>query len=171
MTFIDQMKGQDYIDKTREYLNYLEEHLKNVQFAFTELSNACQDMAWVTDDFTWNTVRQQVIDHDLSKFSKEEFIQYRDSFFPVCKEDKENSGFDAAWENHKQNNHHHHETAESYIDIIHMIIDWTAMGYKFGDTAQQFFEKNKDKIILSETNRILMYKIFERIERHNKTNS
>lgn len=38
------MKGQDYIDKSRQYLDYLEEHLNNVQFAFTEVSDACDGM-------------------------------------------------------------------------------------------------------------------------------
>jgi hypothetical protein len=46
MAFINRMKGQDYIDKTREYLNYLEEHLENVRRAFCELSDICVGMHW-----------------------------------------------------------------------------------------------------------------------------
>ena len=57
MAFIDRMKGQDYIDKSREYLDYLEEHLENVRQAFIELSNACDGkMMWVGDDFAWHTL-------------------------------------------------------------------------------------------------------------------
>ncbi len=166
MAFIDRMIGQDYIEKTREYLNYLEEHLENVKFAFTELSNACEGMAWVGDDFSWHTLRGQVMSHDLSKFSKEEFTQYRDSFFPVNDTDKSNSGFDAAWVNHKHQNHHHYETAEHYLDLVHMVIDWTAMGYKFNDTAQEYYESNKDKISLSEEHENFIYEIFDRIRKH-----
>lgn len=162
MAFINKMAGQDYIEQTRRYLDYLEEHLKNVQHAFTELSDACEGMMWVGDDCSWHTMRQEVINHDLSKFSKEEFTQYRAAFFPVNAEDKEKSGFDLAWENHKLENHHHHETAEHYLDIVHMVIDWTAMGYKFGDTAQQYYEENSDKIKLSPEHIVFMYEIFER---------
>jgi len=29
MSYINRMTGQDYINRTRDYLNYLEEHLNN----------------------------------------------------------------------------------------------------------------------------------------------
>ena len=169
MAFINRMSGQDYIDQTRLYLNYLEEHLENVRRAFNELSVACEGMWWVGDDCAWHTLRQQVEDHDLSKFSIEEFVQYRANFFPISDFDKKYSGFDKAWENHKLENHHHHETASTFLDIVHMVIDWTAMGYKFGDTAQQYYEANKDKIKLSEDRVRFMYEIFGRIEKHSKS--
>ena len=51
LMFIDRMKGHDYIDATRKYLDYLEEHLNNVRVAHSHLSNACKDMWWTTDDF------------------------------------------------------------------------------------------------------------------------
>lgn len=47
MKFISKMQGQDYIDKTRLYLDYLEEHLNNVAKAFADLSDACEGMYWV----------------------------------------------------------------------------------------------------------------------------
>lgn len=166
MAYIDRMKGQDYIDKTRAYLDYLEEHLNNVQFAFTEVSDACDGMFWVGDDYSWHTLRADVMAHDLSKFGKEEFVQYRDSFFPVNDEDKKSSGFDAAWENHKGQNPHHHETAKNYLDLVHMVIDWTAMGYKFGDTAKDYYERTKDKMNLSPEHEAFIYEIFDRIEKH-----
>lgn len=166
MAFINVMAGQDYIEQTRAYLNYLEEHLENIRMAFIEVSNACDGMMWVGDDCAWHTLRAEVIAHDLSKFSKEEFTQYRKQFFPVNEKDKENSDFDLAWGNHKQQNHHHHETAEHYMDIVHMIIDWTAMGYKFGDTAQSYYEKNKDQINLTDEHVEFMYEIFCRVENY-----
>ena len=169
MAFIDRMNGQNYIDKTREYLNYLEEHLENVRKAFIELSESCDGMAWVGDDCTWHTLRAEVINHDLSKFTKEEFVQYRDSFFPVTDVDKKHSGFDASWENHKEQNHHHHESVDHYADLVHMVIDWTAMGYKFGDTAQEYYESNKDKMSLSDEHENFIYQIFGRVAEHKKT--
>ena len=107
--FIMRMKGEDYIQSTRKYLDYLQEHLANVSKAFSELSEACDGKEhWVGDDCAWHTLHNEVVHHDLSKFTKEEFIQYRDNFFPVNDTDKKNSSFELAWENHKQENHHHH---------------------------------------------------------------
>ncbi len=166
MAFIQRMRGQDYIDKTRQYLDYLEEHLENVRLAFQEVSEACEGMMWVGDDYSWHTFRQEVICHDLSKFSKEEFTQYRDSFFQVSDGDKDNSDFDLAWEHHKDQNHHHHETAENYMDIVHMVIDWTAMGYKFGDTAEDYYLRNSQKIVLPEKHTEFMHEVFDRLRRY-----
>lgn len=164
MAFIDRMKGQDYIDKTRAYLDYLEEHIEYVRKAFIELSKACDGMAWVGDDCSWHTLRAEVMAHDLSKFSAAEFVQYRDTFFPATEADRVNNGFDAAWEHHKLMNHHHNETVENYNDLIHMIIDWTAMGYKFGDTAESFYDKHKYEMGLSKVYETFIRKIFHRIK-------
>ena len=170
MAFIDRMTAQNYIDKTREYLNYLEEHIEYVRKAFIEVSNACDGMAWVGDDYTWHGIRCQVENHDLSKLGKEEFTQYRDSFYPVdgtkTKTGHVAVNFNEAWENHKKENHHHHETVENYNDLVHMVVDWTAMGYKFGDTAQSFYEKTKKegKIKLSIDHETFINEIFHRIK-------
>ena len=161
MAFIERehMKGIEHVQKIREYLDYLYEHLENVRKAFNELSEKCEGMWWVGDDYSWHTLRQQVCCHDLSKFSEEEFIQYQKAFFPVSEKGK----LGKAWEHHKENNHHHWETADDALDIVHMIIDWTAMGYKFGDTAQEYYERNKDRINLSDKQIEIMYEIFNKI--------
>ncbi len=163
MAFINRMTGQDYIDKTREYLNYLEEHLENVRRAFCDLSTVCDGMHWVGDDFSWHSLRAEVECHDLSKFSVEEFVQYRKSFYPVSEKERENSDLESAWKNHKQKNTHHHESVKSYIDVIHMVIDWTAMSYKFGGSAQQYYEENKNKITLELSLKNFMYEIFDKV--------
>ena len=117
--YIDRMSGQDYIDTSRKYLDYIEEHLTNVAKAFSELSDACDGKEpWVGDDCTWYGLRSEIELHDLSKFSKEEFVQYRNEFYPVANSDKEDGSFSAAWENHKAKNRHHHETANDYNDLV-----------------------------------------------------
>ena len=165
MAFIDRMKGQDYIDATRKYLNYVEEHLENVRLAFDELSRACDGMWWVGDDMSWHHMRHDVEHHDLSKFSRHEFTQYRAFFYPVDDKDKAESGFEAAWEHHKRCNHHHHETVSNYADMVHMIIDWTAMSYKFGGTAQEYYEKKAINDVKFDGELIgEMYVIFEKLK-------
>ena len=74
------------------------------------------------------------------------------------------------WMHHLGNNPHHWQywTERDYaypnqklIYLIENICDWMAMGYEFGDTAQEYYENNKDKIILPEWAIKEMYKIFE----------
>ena len=162
--FMD-MKGFEYINKTREYLDYLEEHLTLVHRAFCEINDACDGKQWfITDDYEWSLLMVDVRDHDLSKFSANEFVQYRSNFFPVSQEDKEKSGFDLAWEHHKANNHHHHESIETDNDVIHMLIDWMAMGYKFGGTVTEFYNKNKEKINLSDSHKRLLFSLMRDVE-------
>lgn len=168
---MNEMEGFKYIKSTREYLDYLENHLNNIAKAFAELSDACDGMVWVGDDYTWHTLRKEVLEHDLSKFSKEEFIQYRDKFFPVKVEKHHESEFEKAFENHKANNTHHFESIRTDYrgntekDIVHMIIDWTAMGYKFGDNAESFYNKNRDKIIIPDGYEDFLQEIFRRLRK------
>ena len=158
----EHMKGFQYIKAFRDYIDYIEEHLENVIKAFNELSIICKGMWWVTDDYKWHTLREEVVWHDISKFSKEEFTEYREAFYPVG----EKGRLDKAWEHHKKVNSHHHESLKKDIDVVHMVIDWTAMGYKFGDTAQEYYERNKNKIKLMDWQKDIMYEIFDRIREH-----
>jgi hypothetical protein len=103
-------------------------------------------MQWVTDDYIWHTIRAEIEFHDVSKFSQEEFVPYREKFFPVVGEIPNAAAFKAAWEHHKKHNSHHHETARTEMDIVHMVVDWTAMGYRFGNTAEEYYEKIKSKL-------------------------
>lgn len=165
MTFIDpkEMEAQKVIAKYREYLDYVSEHIENVRRAFVELTLACDGMLWVGDDATWHELCAEVRKHDLSKLSPQEFFAYRQHFYPVEGEETDKAAFDAAWEHHKANNPHHHESLEKYSDTVHMVVDWTAMGYKFGDTAQSYYEANKDSMNLADGQIALIYEIFGRL--------
>jgi len=178
--FIEQkhMVGQEYIDRTRAYLDYLEEHFNNIRKAFQELSEACDGMPWVGDDCTWHKLRQEICYHDVSKFSAEEFTQYRDKFFPLhIPSNEDNSNFKKAWEHHYTNNEHHCEfinnlpsedinTKPGLVEryLVHMLVDWTAMGYKFGDTAEKYYEANKAKINLHKEHEDFIYTIFDKLK-------
>ena len=156
------------LNKTREYLDYLEEHYDNVQKAFKEAIPKWYDEEVIYEEYLFDILEDDVKYHDMSKLSKEEFVQYRQSFFPTDYEiDYANScygitvkdyfkeSFNLAWENHKRENKHHWQSIESFflkiskqIDYAHMLIDWIAMGYKFNNTAIDYYEKNKEEINL-----------------------
>ena len=157
-------------EKTRDYLDYIEEHYSNVQQAWIKVQEKCKDMRIISDDYYFSFLNEEIEEHDLSKLSADEFIQYRKSFFKTDMEPE--TELDTAWECHKQSNLHHWEnwTTKSFSDpnewevhCAHMVIDWVAMGYKFGDTAKTFYEKNKDKILLPVYAVEFMYEIFNRV--------
>jgi hypothetical protein len=155
------MEGLEHVAKIREYCDYLEEHIKNVQQAWLELQDKCKHMRFIYDDYVFWNINGMIDSHDLSKFSTEEFIQYQQNFFSVGGEvtDRDRGLFDSAWEHHKANNPHHWEnwTSKKYgigfedeMNCVCMVADWMAMGKKFGDTARDYYEKNKGKIKLPE---------------------
>lgn len=157
----------DLVEKTQQYLDYIREHVNNVSKAWIEMQEKCFDLSFMTPDFI-QKMNEEVLMHDMSKLSKEEFVQYRECFYSIGESVK----ITDAWEHHKSNNLHHWEAwtnaefkdpGEWKFHCIHMVIDWMAMGYKFGDTAHEYYEKNKEKIKLPIEAEILIYKIFSRI--------
>lgn len=179
----EEMKGIEYINQTTKYLEYLQEHLDNVKKAYNHIAEILFDkrtqlgkiIGQDVEEFLF-LLKEEVKNHDLSKFSDYEFVPYRVKFFPVSEEEANHQDdiqidFKSAWMNHKLENHHHWETAQTKIDIVHMIIDWTAMGYKFGDTAKEYYEANKDRIQLSKEHEDFMYDIFGLIESEEEDNT
>jgi hypothetical protein len=168
--------GFEIIDKTREYLDYLEEHFNNVHKAFNEIAKKCKNMFFIKELEFYNQLIKMVIEHDISKFSDKEFTQYRDYFFPCsgCIQNKE--AFDKAFENHVLlNNHHWQNWVNSKESIefrqlccVHMVIDWLAMSYKFNDTPRNYYENNTNKIKLPLWAVDFIYEIFDALENKNK---
>lgn len=160
----------EVIQKTQEYLNYIKEHVENVHKAWEVVKIKCKDMRFMWDDFYYFSIQDAVDLHDLSKLSEQEFVQYRKSFY-AC-EGEPPYEMAEAWEHHKMKNPHHYEnwTSVSWGDCfywevhcVHMILDWIAMGYKFGNTARDFYEKNKVKIGLSSAEEGFVNEIFDRV--------
>lgn len=174
------------IENTKEYLDYVENHYDNVQKAFKEFSRrlASEKGAKKYNDFIFETklynnysyfVLKSIIEsHDLSKLGKEEFIQYRDNFFPINEKAKEDNkeDFNKAWEHHKQNNNHHwqsrvNKTFNGYLGYesdyfaIENVMDWIAMAYAFNETPiNKYYLENKHKIQLSERDTMIIETVY-----------
>ena len=159
------------IQKTREYLDYIEEHYLNVQKAWKEVKGKCSNMRFIRDDFYFNFLDSEIKDHDESKLSEAEFVPYRNTFYPVKGQKK--PGLGKAWEHHKEKNYHHWETWTQHsktnnpneweVHCVHMVVDWMAMGYVFEDNAKEYYEKHKDDINLPHYAIEFMYKIFDKL--------
>lgn len=156
------MRGLDILNKTREYLDYLEEHLINVSKAHSIVTGACGDL--LTEP-QLTRLKIEVELHDTSKFSKHELTQYRAKFYPADGEVPIEDEFDLAWEHHYTNNHHHWETLKDEVDLFHMVIDWLAMSLKFGGSPMEYYEKNKEKINVDPRYLPTLHLIFDRLRK------
>lgn len=149
------------------YREYIDNHRQNVQKAWVNMKSNSECMDLIIKNLNENIISliDFMIDaHDLSKYQKDEFDAYRKQFYPVTPEEKElnKDAFDKAWKHHYYNNLHHwdwwYETGNmdnmSLQYVVEMICDWEAMGYKFGNTSKQWYEKNKDEIHLGKKQRI-----------------
>lgn len=161
------MKAYEHIDRIRAYLDYLEEHIENVEKAWKILQDKCKDMKFIYDDYEFFTLNTDIFNHDVSKFSEHEFIQYQKVFYPTI---DEQDVLDSAWGHHKNNNPHHWENwtnrtdRDQYLDLVHMVVDWMAMSMRFNDTPRKYYESHKHDIKLPEWAIEIMYEIFDRLE-------
>ena len=162
------LSGLEYIESFRNYIDYLEEHLINIGKAYNEVTEKCKDIDWFKENK--EVLRDDVIRHDLSKFSKEEFTQYAAKFYPVKNTTQNITEFENAWEHHYKHNHHHIETYSNLYDfitklnLVHMVIDWTAMSYKFGGSAQEYYESDKCTKEVNEKDKDFLYLIFSKLK-------
>lgn len=165
------MSTLNLIYKTKEYLNYIEQHVQNINKAWKLVQDKCHDMRFIQDDCVFWSIDCEVEEHDLSKLSKEEFTEYRDHFYPM----ENPMPLDLAWKHHKANNPHHWENWERNrtnpynweINCVHMVIDWVAMSFTFNDTAEAYYEKNKRRIKLIDCEIKLICEIFDRLYKEN----
>lgn len=126
------------------YLKYVIEHKKNV---FIE----CIKSGQIIHAFT----------HDLSKFLPSEFVPYARHF----QGPGDRNGFEYAWLLHQNRNKHHwNYWVNSSGDALpmprkyvwQMIADWKGMSRKFGDTAVEFYHKNRENMNLHKDTRELV---------------
>lgn len=133
---------------------------------------------WYVCEHKWNVFieciksRQFIhgITHDLSKFLPSEFIPYARFFNETNRtknykqSDENNINFQLGWLKHQKRNKHHWNYWVSVTrkdEIIplpmpvkyirQMIADWRGMSRKFGGSLDQYWNDNKDKMILHQS--------------------
>lgn len=144
----------ELIQKTREYLDYLEDHYQNVQKAWSDIQRCCSSLPFVQDQRMHDLLSSEIKQHDVSKLSCFEFTQYRAKFFPTIVEKetrlKHNvkNAFSLAWDHHKLANPHHLDTwtksklsPGTRANCVHMIVDFVAMAYTRGEPVDEFYAR------------------------------
>jgi hypothetical protein len=185
------MDGLKRLEVLRLYCDYVEEHLRNVGKAWVILQEACvhEKQVWNDVDF-WHT-HALIEQHDKSKMDAAEFTAYAEWFYGSFGKEYDiyddggegeeqhraaKAAFDAAWEHHKAHNQHHWQNwtqagerfpGETACHLMCMVADWMAMGMKFGDTAEEYYEREKAKIHLPEWAVDCLQRIFAALRKAN----
>lgn len=147
------------MDKLTKHRQYVKKHKENVKKAWDRLKSKieCKGVHY------WN-IDIAVDEHDNSKLLEGEVQEYANWFYPDKPEERDEDEFKKAWMHHVHNNPHHwehwvghSETGDAYEMsfeyIIEMILDWQAMSYDLGGTIVEFYEFEKDRMILHPNTR------------------
>jgi len=131
----------------KDYAEYVRKHIMFVKKSFNirivNITTALQ----LTDEEVEDLVENIMI-HDRSKYSPEEWNGYRQWFFPAIGEIKDKAKFDAAWKHHYEHNDHHPEYWKKKdmpkVAIAELICDWEAMSRNFGGNPLEYFNRDKE---------------------------
>ena len=167
-----------WLEKTSEYMAYIEQHKKNVVAAWGELKAALRDITLIQRPEILNEMEWRVHDHDSSKYTEEEFLAYRQHFYPVEGETIDKTAFDEAWKIHYTRNDHHwqhwitddgrfltdYDINRKLCAYLEMICDWQAMGYAMGDSAPSYYRAHKDEIKIDPNWKPFVEEILDSLE-------
>ena len=159
------------MNKYQQYDEYLTEHIFNVKQAYY----------WIIKNlpaYDFDTALDIIQNHDISKYSEEEFTPYAEYFYGDRTEHVK-IDFDHAWNHHQKTNPHHwqywvliKDTGEfKCLDMpceymLEMVCDWWAFSWKQNNLYEIFdwYEKNKSHIMLSDTTRKMTETLLGRIK-------
>jgi len=166
---------QESIDKYKDYVNT---HINNIKIAYNKYKDILSDVLGVD----LKELLERVLNHDKSKWSKEEFEGYRQKFYPVEGDKIDDNAFNDAWFHHLKNNDHHPEYW-TYVDdketnkiqdmpdicIAEMILDWATFSILKNDDKEflEFWDKNKYIKPISTNTRAKVEKVMDKIKEGN----
>lgn len=172
--------GFETLYNKQKYLTYIAEHRNYVISAFVRIFVYNENKKFnvlvkegLMDSKIYHRLAEDIMHHDESKYSDEEFDGYREKFYPdsQVRTEEENrivdEKFEQAWAHHKFNNSHHlqywfihrynpdtdtiEDVEEGRYDmplfaIYHMICDWQGMcGTKGGTVIEWYTTKADDE--------------------------
>lgn len=171
--------------RVQEYDNYINTHVRNVVRVWDEI--LCPFLVDNIELFEYDFkvsihnlefIRNTITCHDVSKWSPEEYYPYLNYFYPEHEEDKDEDEFNKAWLHHQHSNQHHWQYWTLVLDegevvpldmpfdaICEMLCDWSSFQYTDNpNTANGWYELNKDNMILSDRTRRCVELILDKCE-------
>lgn len=165
-------RNDGFSPKEFEYFDYINEHRRNIMICLNLLSQYHNGLMTNNAGVTWReqikTLKNRVLQHDLSKFDPIEFYEYQKAFYPD--EGEKKGKLEYAWVNHYSKNSHHveyHERFETQVtemDIIEMALDWSAMSLKFGGCPLEYYRENKETKLKKKFGKSSLTFDFRRLE-------
>ena len=158
------------------YREYLSKHREGVREAYYNILLPILEDEGI-DNSLLETIDSIIDNHDSSKYESVEFIAYRNYFYdPEGHPRSHNEEFNKAWNHHQKCNPHHwqywcliNDVDEPQLEsldmpleyIIEMLCDWQSAGNYYGNTAYDWYSKQKDRMMLSENTRNIVEKYIE----------
>ena len=147
--------------KEKEYMKYINNHVKKVQDVWSKMKELNYPEG--KEDTLVSMVDKAIKVHDSSKYIGNEFIGYRQFFYPEDGEKKDKEKFLHAWNEHQKKNKHHWEyfvmpnagggNKVLYMGIVQvmcMLSDWTAMSLNYKNSPTKWYKENREKMILHD---------------------
>lgn len=159
------------------YDDYLTNHITAVNEAGDWLLQHCSDLLAGMNEIE---LRNQLLQHDESKYCSEEYDAY-DHYFYFYSNNRSSKivkNFNRAWLHHIHHNPHHWqhwvlihddepmEPLEMPIEcVVEMIADWWSFSYRAGNLYEilDWYEKHKSGMILHPKTKVLVERILLRI--------
>lgn len=161
-------------ERCREYDQYLYEHTSSVRKSWYEILKP--KIKNLIPASSIQKIEQAISIHDSSKYAPEEYVPYTKWYYgnPPKHPDNEYE-YRKAWNHHQKYNKHHwqywliitDELEAEALDmdleyIIEMLCDWHSFSSKDPEsTAYNWYTKNQDKMVLSESTRELVERYVE----------
>lgn len=161
-----------------EYNKYIVEHKNNIIAGYKWLADKCPDLIQEMEYL----LLSNLYSHDASKYSDKEYAAYDKYFYEYSNKKKPKEirdAFNLAWLHHIHNNPHHwqywvlvnDDSGTIALDmpshyILEMILDWWSFSWKSNNLYEVFdwYETHKEKMILSDTTRLIVEYILSRIK-------
>lgn len=164
------------LEKAKEYMQYIFEHRTNVQKAFNMirpfiLELPIGELSEDDGETKFLKMMEDIIkNHDLSKYSDEEFEPYRKKFYPIVPEETDEDEFRTAVEHHYQENAHHPEHFGASMDmpvehIIEMICDLMAVSMVKGGNPCDFWDSKSESTPMAPESKAIANKMFAIVRR------
>ena len=163
--------------KTREYLDYINRHIEFLNKVFDEdiwpLRDKKNISRYFTDSFYIDAIdkcKENILEHDLSKRTNDEFYAYRERFYPTERERSEKwdeilKSFHPAWVHHYRNNPHHAEYWNGkdmeLCYILELYCDWKSVSLLKGGNPYKYYLTSDERNIMSENTRNVLEELFK----------
>ena len=153
--------------KDQEYYKYLKIHEVRLKASFNDRIYALKNALLLSKE-QCEKLKERILKHDASRYTPEEWDDWRKSYFPINdkeKEEGEESEKKARYHHYKVNAHHpeHWKGKEmDKISIAEMIIDWEADSKADGGNPLKWWLYNDEA---KEKKKLLNPKTREEIER------